>query len=115
MGCCNIACIEQEDSHENQVTVNENSSNVSFADLSIGSKNNNEEAINTEELNSTQCYRLRSISCKSLRYSTNIEAAFLMTTPLRAVSIVSKSCNLKSNETMLENTLNYASYLGTIN
>ena len=117
MGCCSFIGFEHEVLQEERTFNDENSQNISFADLSIGSKEEYKrtgEVLNTDDLNSTNCYRLRSTSCNSLRYSAHLESAFLMTTPIRGTSIVSKSWNLKSNETFLESSLNFT-YLPTYN
>ncbi|OMJ84194.1 hypothetical protein SteCoe_14748 [Stentor coeruleus] len=108
MGCCNFISLEQEVLNEAKLDLQRNSSEISFADLDIGSNEDNEhckDIVNTEEIIFLSGSRARSTSCNSLRYSNHIEKAFLMTTPIKSCSIVSKSCNLKSNETFLESNL----------
>jgi hypothetical protein len=108
MGCCNFIGIEHDVLYENSGVYLEKASNVSFADLTIRSKDDNdfEKVLNTDDLGLSATYRDRSTSYNSLRYSNQIENAFLMTSPIKAFSFVSKSCNLKSNETHCATTLN---------
>ena len=110
MGCCSFIGIEPTSQDQLRKGEMEISPNISFADMSIGSRHNFDAAVevmNTDELNFTKSQRLRSTSCNSLRYSTHIESAFLMTTPIAGTSIVSSSCNLKSNETLMENSMSF--------
>ena len=81
MGCCNIVSLDHEVLHEENIQVSEKTPNMSFADLSIRSKEPEDQCglvINTEELFSSKQCRLRSTSCNSLRYSNHIENAFLL-------------------------------------
>ena len=110
MGCCSFIGLEPTSQDQLRKDELEISPNISFADMSIGSKHHFDacaEVMHTDELNFTMSQRLRSTSCNSLRYSTHIESAFLMTTPIMGTSIVSNSCNLKSNETLLENSMSF--------
>ena len=106
MGCCNFNAAESEFLNDEKEAKAHNTSSISFADISIGSNDDDRcgEVVITEEFNCTS-RRIRSTSCNSLRQSYNMENEFLMTSPMRGVSLVSKSCNLKSNDTMLESTL----------
>ncbi|OMJ76205.1 hypothetical protein SteCoe_24461 [Stentor coeruleus] len=107
MGCCNFTSLEQEVLNEAKLEMPPNSPDLSFADLDIGSNGENEhckDLASTEELLFLSGNRNRSTSYNSLRYSNQIEKAFLMTTPLRSAIEVSRSCNLKSNDTFLEST-----------
>ena len=112
MGCCANFSIEHEANNLVLDSKNENSVNVSFADLSIGSACDDPIVfLNTEELNFTRSSRLRSTSCNSLRYSNQIESAFLMSAPIYTDRIVSKSMNLRNCETLIEvNSFGYSPY-----
>jgi hypothetical protein len=103
MGCCASFSIEHEAENLILDSKPENTANVSFADLSIRSDCEDQPVfLNTEELNFTRSSRLRSTSCNSLRYSNQLESAFLMSGPLKSDRIISKSVNLKNCETLLE-------------
>jgi len=110
MGCCTTISIEHEAENLTVTSKPDNDSKNSFVDLSISSNYENPvcaQFLSTEELNFTQNTRLRSTSCNSLRHSSNVEIAFLMSAPLKSDRIVSSSCNLKINEFMLDRANSY--------
>lgn len=96
MGCCSFACRNySQDSQDLQ--------DDSFADLSIessGSKDKLMQVVQTEDASLSQTCRVRSTSCTSLQYSTQLETAFLFGTPQNSDRL----------GTMLKRSVNYLSF-----
>ena len=104
MGCCSYSPIQFEVVNEDEGYQINSSVNISFADMSIDDKENERfgDVISTDDINLTSSGRLRSTSCNSFQYSNHIESAFLMNFQKSGRGIVSNSCNLKSNENLLD-------------
>lgn len=105
MGCCNIKPYElevvsevlKEDSVEYQLENAGLAPGVSFADISLRSKEDeNKNITKPENIKSIETQRPRSSSCNTQLFCNNIETAFLMTTPNKVHLNVSSSYNFCS-------------------
>lgn len=98
MGCCSVKPVEIEILTESASDHSNITPNLSFADISLRSKDDEPNKITQAEVLPIQItQRSRSISCNHSMYSNPIEKAFLMTSPHKFNCIVSASYNFKQN------------------
>lgn len=92
MGCCNIKPTEAEIVTESVVEITEFTPNISFADVSLRSNEEESEKNLPKEDSSHYIVRPRSTSCSTLLFCNHIEKAFLVTSPNKIFNTGSNSC-----------------------
>lgn len=102
MGCCNNTCILHEGVNEVRME-SEGDVSVSFADLSI-SRDEDEISRDASCTEDQFISRLRSVSLYSIKYSNQIENAFLINSPIIPAGVASKAWDSKLRDSLISTT-----------
>ena len=103
MGCCNNRPLEIEIVTESVVEHTQMTPNLSFADISLQSKEEENNISIKQNVSFNFSQRARSTSCTNLFYN-RIENAFLMTSPNKISSTVSSNNNFNPSAYSIELT-----------